>query len=96
VSVPQVAYFYGITITMFMRDHAPPHFHAEYAGEIGVIDIKTGAVLKGQLHRTARRVVKDWAALRRDALMANWQRARLQLPLEKIEGPDDDTDRDPS
>ena len=30
--MPELCRFYGIVIRMFLGDHAPPHFHAEYAG----------------------------------------------------------------
>jgi len=29
--MPEISRFFGITIKMFYGDHAPPHFHAEYA-----------------------------------------------------------------
>jgi hypothetical protein len=28
--VPRISAFYGIVITMYYRDHEPPHFHALY------------------------------------------------------------------
>ena len=31
--MPQISYFFGISIFFCYNDHAPPHFHAEYAGE---------------------------------------------------------------
>jgi len=35
--VPELSRFLGIVITMFYRDHAPPHFHASY-GEFDIED----------------------------------------------------------
>jgi hypothetical protein len=29
--MPELSRFYGIVIKMYFGDHAPPHFHAEYA-----------------------------------------------------------------
>ena len=29
--MPELCRFLGIVIYMYYRDHAPPHFHAEYA-----------------------------------------------------------------
>jgi hypothetical protein len=29
--MPEISRFLGIVIRMYYRDHAPPHFHAEYA-----------------------------------------------------------------
>jgi hypothetical protein len=30
LGVPEISRFLGIVITMFYRDHGPPHFHASY------------------------------------------------------------------
>jgi hypothetical protein len=30
--VPEICRFLGIVITMYHREHEPPHFHARYAG----------------------------------------------------------------
>ena len=35
--MPELSRFLGIVITMFYRDHAPPHFHASY-GEFDIED----------------------------------------------------------
>ena len=35
--MPTICIFDGIKISMFYRDHAPPHFHAEYADEAATI-----------------------------------------------------------
>lgn len=92
--MPEIAYFLGVSITMFHRDHAPPHFHAYYGGHAASVDTRSGDVVRGRLPRRVARMVKRWTALRRDALMANWARAREKQELEKIAGPDDDPDGD--
>ena len=40
--MPELSRFLGIVITMFYRDHAPPHFHASY----GEFDIEVSMPLK--------------------------------------------------
>lgn len=47
--MPIISTFYGIIIQMFWDDHAPPRFHARYAGEAVVIDIRTLGMLKGKM-----------------------------------------------
>ena len=32
--MPEICRFLGIVIKMFVNDHNPPHFHAEYDQEI--------------------------------------------------------------
>src|SRR6476661_6598087 len=49
IAVPTISRFYGIVIRMYFSDHAPPHFHAVYAGEEAVIMIATGEILRGRL-----------------------------------------------
>jgi hypothetical protein len=75
--VPTISRFYGIVIRMYFADHAPPHFHAVYAGEEAVIAIADGAVLRGGLPDRALRMVREWAAMRRDELAANWERTQI-------------------
>jgi hypothetical protein len=31
--MPEISRFFGISIKMFLDDHPPPHFHAEYGDE---------------------------------------------------------------
>ncbi|HZW33848.1 MAG TPA: DUF4160 domain-containing protein [Isosphaeraceae bacterium] len=39
--MPRVSQFYGIAIYMYYNDHAPPHFHAEYAEDEALFTIDT-------------------------------------------------------
>lgn len=63
---------------MYFLDHAPPHFHAICAGDEAVIEIETDAILRGALPDRTLRLVREWAAIHRDELAANWE--RLQVP----------------
>ncbi len=85
--MPRISSFFGITIAMFWneRDHPIPHFHAEYAGETASIGIVDGAVIAGSLPGRQLQFVKQWAGLHRGELLANWERARQDEPLERIE-----------
>jgi hypothetical protein len=88
--VPTIAWFYGIAIRMYFRDHAPPHFHAVYAEHEAHVAIETGAVIDGHLPNAAMRLVKEWTFAHRSELLENWTRARANLPLERIAGLDND------
>jgi hypothetical protein len=80
--VPTISTFYGIAIRMYFADHAPPHFHAIYAGEEAVVAIATGEVLRGQLPERALRLVREWRAIHHEELDANWLRVQApDLPL---------------
>ncbi len=58
---------------MFFLDHAPPHFHATYAGDEAVIDIVTLQVIKGTMPRRALTLVLEWAFEHRKELLEDWE-----------------------
>ena len=83
--MPRLSEFYGIVVYMYWRDHAPPHFHAIYAGEEAQILISDGSILAGSIPRRAANLVKEWAQLHHDELAANWERAQVPESLDSIE-----------
>lgn len=56
------------------------HFHAYNAGRR--VD---GNVLAGGLEPRALRFAREWAGLRNEEILANWERARKNEPLLDIE-----------
>jgi hypothetical protein len=83
--VPVVSRFYGIAIVFYWEDHLPPHFHAKYGGDEGMIDIKTGELIQGSLSRRVLSLVNEWRAAHQAELIADWERARRRQPLAYIE-----------
>ena len=86
--MPAIAYFLGITVRMYFNDHEPPHFHVWYQGFRARVLIATGEVVDGRLPVTVARVVKEWAVLRHDSLVKNWNAARNDGQVERIPGPE--------
>lgn len=84
--MPRLSSFYGITIAMFWREHNHPvaHFHAEY-GEHAASFAIDGTLLAGSLPPRAMRLVREWAELHQDELLANWERVRNLEPLVSID-----------
>jgi Domain of unknown function (DUF4160) len=80
--MPRVSAFYGVVIYMYWneRDHPVPHFHAHHAGRRASVSVD-GNVLAGSLELRALQFVQEWASLRRDDVLANWERARRNEPL---------------
>jgi hypothetical protein len=78
--VPELSRFLGIVIRMYYRDHAPPHFHAEYGAFEIVVDIETG-VVEGRFPPRATRHVLEWLDAHRDELRRDWELARAAKPL---------------
>ena len=71
--MPIISSFYGILIRMFFNDHAPPHFHVQYAEHKATVDIQTLTVLSGQLPRRAQELVLAWAELHKEELLNDWR-----------------------
>lgn len=84
--MPTISYFLGISVRMFFNDHDPPHFHVRYQGFRARIRIADGEVIGGRLPPTVSRLLKEWAGLRREALIRNWTAARTDGQLERIGG----------
>ena len=51
--MPTVSSFYGILIRMFYNDHPPPHFHARYGEYEATIEIRSMAIIEGELPQRA-------------------------------------------
>lgn len=84
-TVPRISAFYGIVITMYFRDHPPPHFHAKYGEHVAEIAIATLELIDGWLPPRALRLVLEWAREHQDELQANWDRARAHEALVGID-----------
>ena len=82
--MPEIPRFLGIVVRMYYRDHAPPHFHAEYGDHEVTVEIATGLV-SGRFPRRALNAVLDWYAMHQEELLENWDLARQELPLQPIE-----------
>ncbi len=80
--MPRISAFYGIVIYMDWneRDHPVPHFPAYHAGRRASVSAD-GTVLAGGLESRALQFVREWAALHRDEVLANWERARRSEPM---------------
>lgn len=87
-SMPELSRFFGISIRMYYNDHAPPHFHVEYAEYTAVVEVETLDVVRGGLPRRALGLVLEWAALQRQELRVDWtlaQAGKQPRPIEPLE-----------
>ena len=83
--MPIISNFFGIIIRMFFNEHAPPHFHAEYAEYKASVNIETLVVFDGKLTRRAQELVLDWAELHQQELLEDWELCRLHQEPRRIE-----------
>jgi phosphomannomutase len=83
--MPEISRFYGIVIRMFYDEHNPPHFHAQYGEFNAVLKINDYALLEGYLPPKALGLVTEWASIHREELLKDWDLARENNELFKIE-----------
>jgi len=82
--MPEVSRFFGIAVSMYYNDHAPPHFHVRYSGQKALVAIESLTLLRGRLSPRALGLVMEWAAMHTEELMEDWNLARSQEPLKPI------------
>ena len=83
--MPRISEFFGIVISMYFNDHAPPHFHVIYAEHRAEVDITTMELRQGRLPPRVLALVIEWAVLHRSELRNNWEAARRGDPLARID-----------
>ena len=83
--MPEICRFYGIVIKMYFADHAPAHFHAEYAEHEARIAVDSLAVISGTLPPRAMGLVAEWATLHQQELQGLWEKARNHQALNRLE-----------
>ena len=82
--MPEISRFLEIVISMYCRDHTPPHFHALYGEHEVTIDIATGLV-SGEFPRRALAHVQEWRTLHNEDLAVASNLARASKPLPNID-----------
>jgi hypothetical protein len=82
--MPELSRFFGIIITMFYDDHAPPHFHVRYGEHKAIMTIDSLMLLDGHLSPRVLGLVAEWGALHQGELRDDWALAEQRAPLKKI------------
>lgn len=83
--MPRISSFHGIVIEMYFGDHAPPHVHARFSGEVAKVSIVDGSIIVGSIPRRAHRLVREWIELHKEELEDNWTLAVQLQPPRKID-----------
>ncbi|MBE9202646.1 DUF4160 domain-containing protein [Synechocystis salina LEGE 06099] len=83
--MPEISPFFGMIITINYNDHNPPHFHVRYGNQKALISIEKLSLIQGKLTPRALALVVEWGALYQAELQGNWDLARQQQPLRKIQ-----------
>ena len=82
--MPEICRFLGIIIRMYIGDHAPPHIHVQHNEFEVRLYLEDGRV-EGQFPRNKLKKLEDWYRIHKDELLANWQLAINNQPINKIE-----------
>lgn len=83
--MPEISRFLGIIITMYYKDHRPPHFHAKYERHKASFSIRELQLTEGSLPPRVISLVLEWAFLHREELLKNWELLEKEEPLNRIE-----------
>ena len=83
--MPEISRFYGIIISMYYKEHYPPHFHARYGEFKAEINIHDFAIKEGYLPPKALGLVMEWANKHKEELIQNWKASEEKRPLSPIE-----------
>lgn len=73
--MPQICYFYGITIYIHFLDHNPPHIHCAYQGYRAMYEISSGKLLAGKMPNKADKLLYEWIKARNIDLLKVWELA---------------------
>ncbi len=82
--MPEICRFYGIILSLYWRDHNPPHVHFSYGDfecNISVID----RVVDGKAPAKVIIKVNQWIDLHEDEILSMWEKARRGEKIGKIE-----------
>lgn len=82
--MPEISRFYGIIISMYFKEHLPPHFHAKYAGKRAAFSIYDLKIIEGRLPKRVISLVLEWAFEHRKELLEDWDLAQKHKDLKKI------------
>lgn len=85
--MPTIARIGAIQIRIYYEDHGIPHFHAISPNFDFKLTIADCAIISGngQIRGRDLAMLRAWGQNHRDALYADWQRARDGEPLQDIE-----------
>jgi len=82
--MPQISRFFGITISMYYRDHNPPHFHAEYNWEEVAINIENFGISEWKISPKALSLVIERASCHKQELLDNRNIMKINWIIHKI------------
>ena len=73
--MPVISRFFGMVVKMYFIDseHNPPHVHIIHEDTVGMIAIKDGKMLNGDLSFRALKLAQEWVSMNREVLLEMWE-----------------------
>lgn len=71
--MPRIAFFFGISIYMYMDDHGVPHCHGVYGEYAGSFAIDDGRLLAGQMPPAQVKKIQDFITMNQTELTEKWK-----------------------
>ncbi|EFA69581.1 hypothetical protein CEP10_09790 [Cylindrospermopsis raciborskii S07] len=72
LTMPRVAFFFGISIYMYMDDHGIPHCHAMYGDFAGSFSLEDGEPLAGEMPPAQAKKIKIFILNNQVELLEKW------------------------
>ena len=70
--MPRIAFFFGISIYMYLDDHGIPHCHCAYGDYAASFSIDNGKILAGQMPPKQEKKISQWIIANQEELMEKW------------------------
>ncbi|MFO7748760.1 MAG: DUF4160 domain-containing protein [Desulfobacteraceae bacterium] len=70
--MPRIAFFFGISIYMYLGDHGKPHCHAVYGDYAASFLIEDGSILAGMIPPKQTRKITEWIISNKEDLLEKW------------------------
>ena len=83
--MPEICRFLGIVISMYYREHSPPHFHAKYGENRASFSINELKIIEGEMPKRIVSLILEWAFEHREELLEDWALAQKHEDLKKID-----------
>ena len=70
--MPRIAYFFGISIYMYLDDHGTPHCHGIYGDYAGSFSLENGKLLAGQMPPKQQKKIEEFIRQNQSELIESW------------------------
>ena len=82
--MPEICRFFGIIVSLYWRDHNPPHIHFTYGGYECSISV-TERIVDGKVRSKVITKVNEWMDLHESEILSLWEKAQKGEKLFHIE-----------